>query len=56
MDPDGIDSRDGQQNEIIGSGSLVGLLHTLASRSGDHPPASGAIGSSAEPADVEAST
>jgi 8-oxo-dGTP pyrophosphatase MutT (NUDIX family) len=42
------------RNEIIGSGSLVGLLHVLASRAGQQSRASGAIGLAAESIDVQA--
>jgi len=41
------------RNEIIGSGSLVGLLHVLAERGGSQSPASETIGSAADSTNVE---
>jgi ADP-ribose pyrophosphatase YjhB (NUDIX family) len=41
------------RNEIIGSGSLVGLLHVLAERTGGQSPASGPVGPADEAIDVE---
>lgn len=41
------------RNEIIGSGSLVGLLHVLAERGGGQSPASETAGSAADSIDIE---
>jgi hypothetical protein len=41
------------RNEIIGSGSLVGLLHVIASRHADQGPSSVPVRPGAESVDVE---
>jgi 8-oxo-dGTP pyrophosphatase MutT (NUDIX family) len=41
------------RNEIIGSGSLVGLLHVLAERASDQPRASGPVGPANDAINIE---